>query len=179
MNRAPLIATPSITLVASTLAHIRVELEAPEKLAELLNAVVSTEWPTGEYDRDAMEFFRARFEEGGDAVVGWYGWYAVRAADTEAPRTLVGAGGYFGPPDAAGTVEIGYSMLPGWQQRGYATQMVRALVANAFAFATVKRVIAHTHSENTASVAVLLRSGFVNAGAGREPGTMRFDNSNE
>jgi RimJ/RimL family protein N-acetyltransferase len=152
-------------------------LESPEQLATLLDACVSPEWPTGEYDRDAMEFFRARLEEGGEEVEGWYGWYAVREADLECPRTLVGAGGYMGPPDAEGTVEIGYSVLPAWQRRGYASEIVDVLVEHAFTFAFVERVIAHTTKANPASISVLLRCGFHAEGAEREVGTLRFERS--
>jgi ribosomal-protein-alanine N-acetyltransferase len=164
-----------LTLIASTLAHVRTELESPGQLATLLGTMVSDAWPTGEYDRDAMEFFRARLEEGGEEVEGWYGWYAVRVADSESPPTLVGAGGYFGPPDTDGTVEIGYSVLPEWQRRGYASEMVHMLVEHAFTFAHVERVIAHTTEANPASISVLLRCGFYAAGAGREFGTLRFE----
>lgn len=166
-----------ITLVASTLEHVRTELESPEQLATLLEAVVSAEWPTGEYDREAMEFFRARLEEGGEEAEGWYGWYALREADLESPRTLVGAGGYFGPPDAEGTVEVGYSVLPRWQRRGYATEIVHLLVEHAFTFSYIKRVIAHTTEANPASISVLLRCGFRAKGAGPELGTIRFERS--
>lgn len=89
-------------MIAATLEHVRIELEEPERLSTLLDAHVSSEWPAGEYDRDAMEFFRARFEEGGKEVEGWYGWYAVRKVDAHGSRALVGAGGYFGPPDLQG-----------------------------------------------------------------------------
>jgi RimJ/RimL family protein N-acetyltransferase len=136
---------------------------------------VSREWPSGEYDRDAMEFFRARLEEGGDAAVGWYGWYAVRNEDADGPRALVGAGGYFGPPDEEGRVEIGYSVLPAWQRRGYAGEIVDALRARAFGVPGVTLVVAHTTKENAGSVAVLARCGFAHAGPGAEPGTLRFE----
>jgi RimJ/RimL family protein N-acetyltransferase len=163
-----------LTLIASTLEHVRTELEAPEKLSALLEAEVSKAWPTGEYDRDAMVFFRACFEQGGEAVEGWYGWYAVREADSLSARALVGAGGYFGPADSDGTVEIGYSVLPEWQRRGYASEMVASLVAHAFTFPGVNRVIAHTTDANPASIAVLNRCGFRGAGTGRE-GALRFE----
>jgi RimJ/RimL family protein N-acetyltransferase len=124
-----------------------------------------------------MEFFRARMEEGGKDVEGWYGWYALRAADSAGPRTLVGGAGYFGPPDTEGTVEVGYSVLPRWQRRGYASEMVQMLVEHALTFAEVKRIIAHTTEANPASIAVLLRCGFHRAGAEPETGKLRFERS--
>jgi RimJ/RimL family protein N-acetyltransferase len=162
-------------MMAATLEHVRVELESPERLSVLLDARVSSAWPTGEYDRDAMEFFRARLEEGGPEVEGWYGWYAVRKADAQGPRELVGAGGYFGPPDAEGLVEVGYSVLPEWRRMGFAVEIVRALLEHAFGDARVTKVIAHTSESNPASIGVLLRCGFAAAGAGEESGTLRFE----
>jgi [ribosomal protein S5]-alanine N-acetyltransferase len=175
MSNVKLLQSHRLTLIASTLANICTELDSPGQLATLLNAEVSAEWPTGEYDRDAMEFFRARMEEGGKEVEGWYGWYAVRAADADGPRALVGGAGYFGPPAAEGTVEVGYSVLPEWQRRGYASEMVQTLVEHAFTFAGVERIIAHTTEANPASIAVLLRCGFQAAGEGRDAGTIRFE----
>lgn len=131
-------------MIPATLKHVGVELEAPEQLSILLDAQLSSAWPTGEYDRDAMEFFRARLEEGGPEVEGWYGWYAVRKADAQSPRALVGAGGYFGPPDSEGLVEVGYSVLPEWRRMGYASEIVEALLERAFSHAQVRKVIAHT-----------------------------------
>ena len=73
MNNKKILESRRLTLISSTFAHLRTELESPQQLAGVLKAVVSPEWPTGEYDRDAMEFFRARLEEGGATVEGWYG----------------------------------------------------------------------------------------------------------
>jgi len=175
VQRKQLLESDRLTLVASTAAHVRTELEAPERLAQLLSATVSSEWPSGEYDRDAMEFFLSRFEEGGKAVEGWYGWYALSANRDDGPRTLLGAGGYFGPPDAGGTVEVGYSVLPEWQRRGYASEMVTLLVEHAFTFPQTNRVVAHTAEDNSASIKVLARCGFRSVGAGAEAGTLRFE----
>lgn len=169
------VGTRRLTLYAATLAHVRAELEHPDRLGLLLDAEVSPAWPPGEYDRDALEYFRARLEAGGADVVGWYGWYAVKEPDPEGPRTLVGAAGYLGPPDASGAVEIGYSVLPEWQRRGYATEIVEALVQRAFSQPGVRRVIAHTTLANVASATVLLRCGFRQVGAGTEPGGVRFE----
>jgi len=175
MNNPTRFDTRRLTMIAATLEHVRVELEAPERLGALLDARVSAGWPTGEYDRDAMEFFRAQLEEGGREVEGWYGWYAVRGADAQGPRALVGAGGYFGPPDADGVVEIGYSVLPEWRRVGYAVEIVQALSERAFSHARVAKVVAHTMETNAASIGVLVRCGFLAAGAGPESGTLRFE----
>lgn len=175
MVNAVMLESSSLTLVASTAAHVRTELEAPQELTRLLGATVSSQWPSGEYDRDAMEFFLARFEEGGESAAGWYGWYALSPDDAAAPRALLGSGGYFGPPDSRGSVEIGYSILPEWQGRGYASEVVRMLVAHAFTFPEIKQIRAHTAEANTASKKVLSRCNFQLIGPGSEDGTLRYE----
>jgi [ribosomal protein S5]-alanine N-acetyltransferase len=179
MKNPKYLQTDRLKLIAATAEHVRTELEDPDRLTHLLDANVSPAWPPGEYDRPAMEFFLSCFEAGGEAVEGWYGWYAVCANGpnflrSNSSRSLVGVGGYFGPPDAAGTVEVGYSVLPEWQGYGYASEMVQALVAHAFTFLAVKQVRAHTHNNNPASIKVLLNSGFQAAGAGAEAGTLLY-----
>jgi len=162
-----------VELISSSATHIRIELETPLLLAEKINATVSKGWPSGEYDRDAMEFFLSCFENGGEAVQGWYGWYAINIDPVSADRSLVGSGGYFGPPDSNGMVEIGYSVLPEWQRRGYATEIVNALVSHASLFEKTKSIVAHTTPENEASKRVLISSGFKETGV--NDGNLRFE----
>jgi len=171
-----MIRTERLDLLAAAIDHLDAELESPSQLAALLGARVPEGWPPGEYDRTAIEFFRARLAENPEAA-GWYGWYAVERAGEGRLATLLGAGGYYGPPSADGTVEVGYSILPGFQGRGFATELVRALVARAFATAGVTRVIAHTFPGNAGSVKALERSGFVLVGPDREPGTVQYAQS--
>lgn len=151
------------------------EIEAPECLASLLGATVEPGWPPGEYDRGAQEFFRDRLREGGNHAVGWYGWYAIRRGGLNEASVLVGAGGYIGPPNGDGVVEIGFSMMPLWQGMGYATEMVQTLVANALADPRVRKVVAHTSRENSASRRVLNRTGFRYVDGADEPGSVCFE----
>ena len=163
--------TERLRLAAATLDHIHAELESPQALGHLLHARVPEGWPPGEYDRPAIEFFRSRLIEDPEAV-GWFGWYAVRKAEGLESAVVVGACGYFGPPDADGMVEIGYSVVPAFQGHGYATEMVRALMARAFSVTGIARVIAHTSRENIASIKVLERCGFTRRGLGPETSTI-------
>lgn len=169
------VSTERLDLVAATLKHVEAELEGADRLAALLGARVPEGWPPGEYDRSAQEYFRERLVEGGAAMEGWLGWYALRRADGGVPAVLVGAGGYLGPPTPDGEVEIGYSLVAGARGNGYATEMARFLVDRALAHPAATLVVAHTDAGNAASIAVLERVGFRRAGAGAEPGSLRFE----
>lgn len=158
-GRAMRLSTPRLDLVAANSALIAAELADAQSLAAPLSAVVPADWPPGELDRPALEFFAARYAEEGEAAIGWYHWYAIVRA---APATLVGGAGYFGPPKD-GRVEIGYSVVAAAQRRGYATEIVEALVARAFEHG-VDEVVAHTTDANVASTRVLARCAFLREG---------------
>ena len=131
-------------------------------------------WPPGEYDRFAAAYFHDRLLEQGDAVAPWYSWYAIRRPTADHTATLIGCGGYFGPPTPDGTVEIGYSVVLEWRRQGYAREMVQALTTRAFAAPEVRRILAEADVENLASIAVLTRCGFRKMGTGREPHFDRY-----
>ena len=162
-----------LSLVAATLGHLEAELAGPLSLAALLGAEVPASWPPGEYDRNAQEYFQGRLAAASPADAGWFSWYAIATEPPFASPTLVAAAGFLGPPDADGTVEIGYSVIPEATGRGFATEAVRALWTWAIGSGAA-RVIAHTTRANEASIAVLRHCGFVEDGPGAEPGTIRF-----
>ena len=62
------------------------------------------------------------------------------------------------------TAEIGYSIVRAHRGRGYATEAVGALVAEAFTAALMHRVRAYCVPENASSRAVLRRNGFEDDG---------------
>jgi RimJ/RimL family protein N-acetyltransferase len=170
----PCLRTARLDLVAATVEHLSAELESPQRLAAVLGADVPASWPPGEYNRHSASFFRARLGEGGIAVAGWYSWYAIRRATASEPALLVASGGYCGPPSSDGTVDIGYSVVPECRGRGFAMELVQALVTRAFEAQLVNRVLTETHVDNIASTAVLKRCGFRHVAAGLEPGYLRF-----
>ena len=121
-----MIDTARLKLIPATVALARAEIGDRSGFARLLGAVVPNNWPP-EILADALPLFLGRLEAAPDQV-GWFGWYALAASDS-AP-VLVASGGFTGPPQA-GTVEIGYSVLPQFQRRGYATEVVVALKRSA------------------------------------------------
>jgi RimJ/RimL family protein N-acetyltransferase len=153
----PRINAPRLELRPATLELLEAELISPARLGELLEAVVPEGWPPGEYDREAIRLFRDALAANPD-LSGWYGWYALALGGER--NVLVGAGGFFGPPDRDGQIEIGYSVVKEAGGQGYATEMVRALAGHAFGTGRVRQILARTTAPNIGSIRVLERSGF-------------------
>ena len=170
--------TPRLLLLAASRALLTAELHKPQYFPVLLGAALPAEWPTGEHDRETMLYALDRLTEGGRTAAGWYGWYALRKADDDTPRTLIGAGGFMGPPDEAGTVEIGYSVAADWRGQGLATELVAGLVQQAANTSMVRRMVAHPGADDPASQQVLLHNGFELLGPA-EDGRLRFERAVE
>lgn len=169
------ISTDRLELVAGTAEMVRAEIDDPPKVFRLLEAEAPDDWPPPLNDRESMAYFAERLERGPD-YYGWMWWYITLGERRDGRRVVIGSIGFKGVPDAAGTVEIGYSMVPAHQRRGYATEAVRGLVAWAFSHPEVRRVVAETFPEFTASIRVLERNGFGRIDeAASEPGAIRFE----
>ena len=162
--------TERLRLVAGSLDIAIAEIERSSRFGEILRADVPPDWPP-ETVRDALPFFLGLYRAHPDWV-GWLGWYAISFIAKR--PVLCGSVGFKGPPTDEGIVEIGYSLLPDHRGLGIATEMVEGLVAWAAAQDGVRAVEAETMPDNRASIRVLERSGFVPAGAGVEPGSLRF-----
>ncbi|WP_210521526.1 GNAT family N-acetyltransferase [Hymenobacter terricola] len=167
--------TPRLLILAASRALLTAELHKPHYFPVLLGAALPADWPPGAYNRHAMEYFLEQLTAGGRTAAGWYGWYALRKAEGDTPRTLVGAGGFLGPPDAAGTAEISYSIAADWRGQGLATELVAGLVQQAAATGMVRRLLAHPAADSPAAAQVLLRNGFAPTGpaADGRPGFAR------
>jgi RimJ/RimL family protein N-acetyltransferase len=97
-----------------------------------------------------------------------YAWLAGDRADLTLRDGATGAftgeiGLHYSQPQLQ-EVMIGYSMMPAWRGRGYATRAVRLIAEYAFEHAGVVRVIAGTAPDNAASARVLQRAGFQREG---------------
>jgi [ribosomal protein S5]-alanine N-acetyltransferase len=165
-----MIETARLKLIPATVDLARAEIGDRARFARLLGASVPAGWPP-ETLADALPLFLGWLEGAPDRV-GWFGWYALATSEGAAAPVLVASGGFMGPPED-GTVSIGYSVLPEFQGRGYATELVVGLVGWALRQPGVVRVLAETEWANPASVRVLQKAGFQHAGPAAGPATER------
>jgi RimJ/RimL family protein N-acetyltransferase len=155
-------------IVTSRLRLIPVDLELanavsrdPALAGHRLGATVAAGFP---FSPGMYHFIAGKLAER-PRDAGWYGWVAVHDAANE----IIGDGGFHGPPDDVGMVEIGYSVMPAWERRGLASEMAVALVGWAMGDAEVTAIRAETLAGNAPSQAILRRIGFAESGRYDDP----------
>jgi len=164
--------TPRLTLIPATAALVQAEIGPQDLFSQTLGAKVPENWPP-ELLVDALPFFLEQLKQD-LALVGWLSWYWVLRRTAPEEALLIGGGGFKGQPQD-GAIEIGYSILPQYQGRGYATEAVAGLLAWVFSCDEVTRVMAEAPQENRASIRVLAKLGFDHTGQGSEADTVRFE----
>ena len=92
------------------------------------------------------------------------GAWIARAGVDARTGAVVGHAGFHGPPDAAGTVEVAYSVDPRWRRRGYARALLRELLRRAEKEPGVRTVRATIGPDNAASLATIAGFGFAHVG---------------
>ena len=164
--------TARLRLFPVTPALARADLAGPAALHEALGTAVPASWPPEHMDHQAI---RWTLEQLGTGVPGeWLYHYIVREDLGADHTTVVGTAGFTGVPDAEGTVEIGYSVVPEHRRAGVASEAVAALMERAFDAPAVERIIAHTYPGLLPSIGVLEKNGFHLVGTGTEPGVLRY-----
>jgi RimJ/RimL family protein N-acetyltransferase len=146
----------TIRLLAHAPGHLRALLDGGDAYERQFGISVADgvrEFLTGP---EVSESFLARLHETAPADLWRDGFGVVQLID----RRLIGFCSFVGPPDAEGSVEIGYGIAPGFEGQGYATEAARLLIEQAIASGRVRRVRAHTLPERNASTRVLEKCGF-------------------
>jgi RimJ/RimL family protein N-acetyltransferase len=97
-------------------------------------------------------------------------WFVYGVVLPDGDRPLIGHAGFHGPPgvnavNAADAVEVGYSIFEPYRRRGYATEVVRALIGWASREHEIARFIASISPDNVPSLALVRRLGFKEIGA--------------
>lgn len=164
----PVWVTPRLRLVALDRTLARLQVEDRKGFFRALNVQPEAAWPPVASDepklREKLELLLNTHE-----LPGWRGWVFITRRAEGVPGRLAGNGGFFGPPDGEGVVEIGYSMLPSFREQGLATEAVEGLAGWAFSQPGVKQIRARTMVSGTASRRVLEKSGFALTGETSDP----------
>ncbi|GIF02544.1 GNAT family N-acetyltransferase [Actinoplanes siamensis] len=123
--------------------------------------------PLSQYLVDENWLWRIRLDDIGrdPAAAEWI----ARAAVDDAEGFVVGHGGFHGPPDEDGVVEVAYSVAPEHRRKGYAKAMLRALLERADADPRVTAVRASIRPDNVGSRATIKGFGFRKIGEQWDP----------
>ena len=162
--------TPRLELIPATFELIHADLKGCSHLARLLGVRAPGDWPPPLTHFTVMLWFKQQLKKS-PQWTGWFPWYWIGRTE----RLLIGWGGFKGVPTDDGTVEIGYSVVRGFQRRGYATEAVAALTGWAFSHAQVRRIMAEAHPQRTTSRRVLEKIGFKQLEGASEDGSFRFE----
>ena len=154
--RRLLFSGPRLDLVSCDLDLVEMIMNDKTALAAALNATIPDGWPVSP---EVQPLFRDILKSE-PAAAGWLGYAAILRSE----RLVIGDIGFLGPPDPAGSVEIGYAVVAGWRGRGYASEMIEIMVHRAFNDERVRRITAHTDPDNGSSMRVLEKNGFQRAG---------------
>jgi ribosomal-protein-alanine N-acetyltransferase len=131
------------------------------RFAALLDVREPSRWPPPLNDESSQRWYIDLLRRDPEAT-GWGLWYLVAL---EPERQLIGSAGFKGRP-ASGSCEIGYSLLPAFHRRGYATEAAQQLINWAFQDPVVVRVTAETLPTLAASIRVMVKCGLRYVGQG-------------
>ncbi|MCM0675157.1 GNAT family N-acetyltransferase [Micromonospora phytophila] len=150
---------PSVRFVPLSPVVLQALLDGELAAARVATGVQLTDWFISD---DITWLWRMRLDQIA-ADPGAADWVAC-AAVTVPEGTVVGVGGFHGPPDSAGMVELSYGVDPACRRRGYARAMVRELLRRAATEPDVSTVRASISPENAASLATIVGFGFDHVG---------------
>ncbi len=148
----PPIQTERLTLIPFTLEFAEATLNDRDKLPKLLGLHIPNNWPNPDYAEIMPMIVEGRRKDPSGAE-----W--VRLIAHTADRTVIGDIGFIEPPDEGGNVEFGYSIVPEYRGKGYATEAATVMIEWAFKQPGVRRVIASCLNDNYASIRVLEKAG--------------------
>jgi RimJ/RimL family protein N-acetyltransferase len=165
------IVTSRLTLIAITPEMVLSEKNGDGGLGGLIQCVIPANWPPEHWEPHVFDFLLAQFAEHPEQL-GWPRY--VGFVPPGGRRTLIGTLGAFTKADRPSECEIGYSILPPYEGRGFASEGARALIEYLRGDGRIESVIAHTFPSLPGSIRVMEKCGMVFDGEGEEAGTIRY-----
>lgn len=147
-----IIETERLKLMACTVEILNAAIESNTKLSQLLNINVPEQWT--EFGIQPLQFSLQSILNKPENQ-NWFTYFPI----IKETNTLAGSCGYKGAP-LKGEVEIGYEVAAIYRGHGFATEITKSLIDNAFKHPEVNLVVAHTLAQDNASVSILRKFGF-------------------
>jgi len=159
--------TENLWIVAGEEQILEHAVEGNQTLSRYLEVIVPDHWTA--FGERALSYSLDKLRSSANET-GWWSYLPIHKAD----NMLIGLCGYKGQPSEDGMVELGYEIMAAYQNNGLATEVAKALVANAFSIEKVTTIQAHTLGEINASTKVLTKCGFTKTEDvdGQELGTL-------
>jgi RimJ/RimL family protein N-acetyltransferase len=145
--------------------------------SDVVRAILRRDWPAAtrllgtefplEWREDGWRWLEPQADHGehDDRYITWGTRLAFATSDVEAQGrgAVLAEVGFHGPPDTEGWVEIGYRVVAKYRRQGLAQEAALALLRWATGHG-VSGVKASVSPHNAASIGLLDKLGFINAG---------------
>jgi len=92
----------------------------------------------------------------------WAAWNGIIIH--KADGVVIGSMGLGAGPERTGAAEVGYSIVAAYRNHGYATEMLRGLIAWAFQEQRIPVIVAECFDDNIGSIRVLEKAGLRRVG---------------
>ncbi len=148
----PHITTDRLEIITFDVAMIQALLKGAKELEKIVSFQVPADYPMDVYKQFfpyKIERFSKQPEEN-----KWEGLII----DSES-QTVIGDIGYKSGPNEQGEINLGYSVLPTYQGKGFATEAATGMVAWGLKQPGVEKIIATCSPQNNASIRVLQKAG--------------------
>lgn len=148
----PIIETERLKMITLTADMMEAVLKGSGELEKLIPYAVASDWPLDVY-KQLFSYKMNKFRK--DPLENeWEGAIILKGESR-----IIGDMGFKGGPDWEGAINLGYSIVPSYQRRGYATEMGKAMVKWGLEQPGVKTIVATCYPTNLASVRVLEKIG--------------------
>jgi RimJ/RimL family protein N-acetyltransferase len=154
MERPASLRTPRLLLIPLTFSQLQLCLADLPALESDLGTPIDGDVITERVQR-AIRMKLEKMVSLDESLHPWQTYWLIIVSEE---NVGVGLAGFKGVPDADGITEIGYGIAPSYQNRGYMSEAVRALVDWALGQSSCKAVTA-TEVENPASRRLLEKLG--------------------
>jgi [ribosomal protein S5]-alanine N-acetyltransferase len=149
----PFISTERLKIITFTVEMMEAFLKGNNQIEKITPYKVASEYPLEVY-KQFFEYKIERFSKFPNEN-DWEG-IIIHKED----NMIMGDMGFKGGPNKEGIIDIGYSIIPSYQGKGYATEMGKAMVNWGLSQPNVNKVIATCNPDNFASIRVLEKIGF-------------------